>query len=343
MGKKSKQASPESTAAAQTAANKEASYYNAQLANMDQHTPYGSLYYHNVGSIDNPKWSSTITLSPEQQRLYNTNTASDNYLADLGSQQLSRIGQSVSTPYSYEGLPSLDSTAAQDAIMSRLDPAFQRDEEALRTRLINQGIGQGSQAYNTEMGNFGQRMNDARTQAILSGQQYNLAARNQGINEYNTIRNAPLNEYNAMVSGSQVTNPTFTSGGNQGINPTDIAGITQNYNNAKQASSNNTMSSLFGLGGQLGGSFLGSPAGSAAMAGLFASDINLKENIKPVGIENGYPIYEFNYIADPDRRYIGVMAQDVEKIMPEAVVESDGYKKVNYDMIGVQMREVTND
>jgi len=34
------------------------------------------------------------------------------------------------------------------------------------------------------------------------------------------------------------------------------------------------------------------------------------------------------------------MAQDVEKIMPEAVIEQDGIKMVNYDMIGVKMRAV---
>lgn len=58
--------------------------------------------------------------------------------------------------------------------------------------------------------------------------------------------------------------------------------------------------------------------------------------------KRGFPIYEFNYINIPEKTYTGVMAQDVEKIMPEAVFESEGFKKVNYDMIGIEMREVSN-
>lgn len=68
------------------------------------------------------------------------------------------------------------------------------------------------------------------------------------------------------------------------------------------------------------------------------SDIALKENIRPVGRENGFPIYEFNYIGQP-QKYIGVMAQEVERIAPEAVGEREGYKTVDYDMIGVKFRE----
>jgi hypothetical protein len=73
------------------------------------------------------------------------------------------------------------------------------------------------------------------------------------------------------------------------------------------------------------------------IASLF-SDERLKENIEPVGEENGFPIYEFNYKGD-DQKYIGVMAQDVEKIMPSAVRQENGYKSIDYDMIGVQFRE----
>jgi hypothetical protein len=68
------------------------------------------------------------------------------------------------------------------------------------------------------------------------------------------------------------------------------------------------------------------------------SDRRLKENIKPLGEENGFPVYEFNYIGD-SQRLIGVMAQDVAEIMPAAVVNYKGYMAVNYPMIGVKFRE----
>lgn len=82
-----------------------------------------------------------------------------------------------------------------------------------------------------------------------------------------------------------------------------------------------------------------SSAGIGALASLFKSDIRLKENIKEIGAENGHKIYEFNYIGNP-KRFLGVMAQDVERTHPEAVREIDGYKAVNYDAIGVKFRGV---
>ena len=108
MGKKTPKApaapDPYATAAAQTASDKETAWYNAQLANMDQVTPYGNLTYQNLGTKEAPKWQSTIALSPEQQQLYNTQTQAENALASLGADQPGRIRANVSTPFSYDGI-----------------------------------------------------------------------------------------------------------------------------------------------------------------------------------------------------------------------------------------------
>lgn len=69
------------------------------------------------------------------------------------------------------------------------------------------------------------------------------------------------------------------------------------------------------------------------------SDRSLKQDIKLVGEENGHNIYEFSYKLDPSKRFIGVMADEVEKITPDAVDIVDGYKAVDYNMIGVKFRE----
>lgn len=87
--------------------------------------------------------------------------------------------------------------------------------------------------------------------------------------------------------------------------------------------------------GQSSGNSSGSQSGFNF--GLFSSDMAVKENIIPAGIENGWPVYEFNFIGD-ERKYIGVMAQDVESVMPEAVKLIDGIKVVDYGMIGVRFR-----
>lgn len=90
---------------------------------------------------------------------------------------------------------------------------------------------------------------------------------------------------------------------------------------------------LSDLAGGLGGS-LGKELGRTG--GTIRSDIRLKENIEPLGMENGIPVYAFNYIGNPVR-YKGVMAQDILKINPDAVVEKDGYLAVYYDRIGIEM------
>lgn len=92
-----------------------------------------------------------------------------------------------------------------------------------------------------------------------------------------------------------------------------------------------------------------SQAAGLGIAGLgmynAMSDIRTKENIVPVGrLKNGLTQYEFNYkpdFGDPNIRYRGVMAQEVEQIKPEAVrVLPNGYKYVNYEMIGTRMEAV---
>lgn len=80
------------------------------------------------------------------------------------------------------------------------------------------------------------------------------------------------------------------------------------------------------------------PIAGGIAGAIMGSDIRLKENISRIGVENGFPIYAFNYIGD-DKKYIGVMAQDVEDIMPHAVHTIDGFKAVDYGLIGVKFRE----
>lgn len=270
--------------------------------------------------------------------------------AQLGLDQLGRITNAVSTPFSYSGLPSYGETdqnaAAQrgeEAILSRLNPQFQRDEEALRTRLINQGIGQGSQAYQREFESLNQAKNDARNQAILQGQQYGnaelasaLQRRNQGIQEYTTQRNAPLNEYSALTSGTQIQNPQFQSSQSGNMQPVDYAGLVQNQYNAQLGQYNAKVGQ-----GNANANTAGQLLGNAASAYYLFSDINMKKNIKPFGKENGHNIYEFEYKEiHKGRKFIGVIAQEVAEYMPEAVMSINGDLAVNYKMLGVEMREV---
>jgi hypothetical protein len=68
------------------------------------------------------------------------------------------------------------------------------------------------------------------------------------------------------------------------------------------------------------------------------SDVRLKQDVGAVGnMAEGLPLYSFRYLWD-DTEYVGVMAQDVLKVRPEAVsVGQDGYYRVDYAMLGTRM------
>lgn len=66
---------------------------------------------------------------------------------------------------------------------------------------------------------------------------------------------------------------------------------------------------------------------------LMMSDRRLKTDIKRVGTtDSGLPVYTYKYKGD-NTTQMGVMAQDVEKVNPEAVAEFNGFKAVNYSLI----------
>ena len=79
-------------------------------------------------------------------------------------------------------------------------------------------------------------------------------------------------------------------------------------------------------------------AGGGSIGEKTSSDIRLKTDIEKVGVAaNGLPIYTFRYIGG-DAVYRGVMAQDVLKVLPEAVsIMPNGYLAVRYDMLGLEM------
>ena len=83
--------------------------------------------------------------------------------------------------------------------------------------------------------------------------------------------------------------------------------------------------------------------GIGAYGAFKGSDRRLKQDIELVGRDERtmLPLYEFAYKSDPSRRFLGVMADEAEAYMPEAVKEGeDGYKYVNYAMLGIEMVEV---
>ncbi len=112
------------------------------------------------------------------------------------------------------------------------------------------------------------------------------------------------------------------------------------YNNMlaqyNSAEAQRSAAGMQGLGSAIG-------TGAALYMKYGGSDRRLKKNIEQVSIDpdTGLGIYEFEYIDGDSRRFRGVMADEVEAVVPEAVVyDSRGYALVNYSLLGIDMVEV---
>ncbi|HJU11998.1 MAG TPA: tail fiber domain-containing protein [Candidatus Binataceae bacterium] len=70
-----------------------------------------------------------------------------------------------------------------------------------------------------------------------------------------------------------------------------------------------------------------------------ASDIRLKKNIKFLEkLPSGIDLYSFQYIDGSATTFVGVLAQEIRKIRPDAVIErSSGYLAVDYAKLGLKM------
>ena len=82
----------------------------------------------------------------------------------------------------------------------------------------------------------------------------------------------------------------------------------------------------------------GGGGGRGGGGGGRRSDVNLKQDIVPLArLDHGLELYRFRYKDGDPTIYVGVMAQDVQKIDPKSVWRAgDGYLRVDYDRIGVK-------
>ncbi len=349
--------SPQITAQQQTQSNVDTAVANATLSNTNQITPQGTLTYaqtggQQVGNNFVPQYTATQTLSPEQQAIYDKTTGLQSSGLDAAKGVFQQLNNTVQKPLDFSGIPGLptDQTAlrnkAYDALTARSTTDLGRSRDAQQVQLANQGIAPGSEAYRRAMEGQDRAVVDASNQATINagtiaGQDLSQAQtiRNQGINEAQTLRNQPFQEYSQLLGlGGNIQSPTYATPTQATVAPTDVAGIQANYQQQQmqayqqqQQANNALMGGLFGLGGSVLGGAARNPSlfGLAGTAAL-GSDIRMKENIRHIGHTNdGQRLYSFNYIGDTQHQ-IGLMAQEVEKIRPDAVIEFEGLKYVDY-------------
>ncbi len=288
---------PYAVAGAQGGINQETARLQAQLNRPTINTPYGSQTWSQNGD----QYTSNINLSPDQQALFDQQQKLSLGLGQASQGALGNVQSTLSQPFSLGG--------AMDTLSSVTEPQYQRDEDALLTRLTNSGFRQGSQGYDQALQDF--QVNKDRSRAATAQQAFDLTS---------ALRSQPLSELNALRTGSQPQMPQGSQGGNIGVQPADI----------QSAFGNQYSGQLAGYNANVGtqNAKLGAGAGLAGMGLLAMSDRRLKTNIKRIGTHKiGIGLYEFDIFGG---HQVGVMADEVEKVMPSAVVEINGYKAVNY-------------
>jgi hypothetical protein len=256
-------AAPDYRAAAQETAqgNLQAAQAATAANRVNQITPYGNLTYSETGTDTqgNPTWTANTSLSDVGQQLLNNQNQASLGLGSTINSALGRTQQMMGQGFNPQ-LPSTGfnpSQTYQDAYMQRLAPQLEQSRESTMAQLANQGIVQGTKAYDNAMRQQAMRENDlllgATTQGFGVGLQANQQAYNQALGNYNL----PLNTLSALRTGAQVQNPNFVNSAQQATTGgADLLGASQmGYNaqmgdfNAKNAAQQNFNSGLMGLAG----------------------------------------------------------------------------------------------
>lgn len=334
IGKSSAPATPDYSGAAQATAagNLETAKYATQANRANQYTPYGSLTWsQGTDAQGNPnnQWTQNVNLNDTGQKLLNAGNNTSLQLSGLQQGAADRVAQSTNSalPSVYDPTKSTNDATAQ--ILSRINPQLDRQQAQMETQLTNQGLQRGTEAWNNAEKDFGYQRNDATQQAALQGINLGMNQQQQQYGQQTANRNIPLNELNAIRTGSQVTNPSFQSYGQQATTGgADLLGAAgQGYQsnlagvNAQNAGVSNLTNGLFSLG-------------AAAIPYMMMSDARLKTDISLAGkLDNGLNVYKYRYKSGGPMQ-IGVMAQEVAQVNPGAVATMpNGYMAVDYGAI----------
>lgn len=283
-------------AAAQGAASQQATAQQTQANRPNQQTDFGSTQW---SQDANGNWTQQSSLAPGLQGLQNSFT-----------QQLANNSGDATRDAAIN--------AAYGQATSRLNPQWAQQGEQMQAQLANQGLDPNSQAYRTASQQFGQQKNDAYSSAMNNaigmGTQYGLQqqAQNasqgiQGLNALHGFLNMP-----SFGAAGQAQAAPYMSAAEAAAGMLDKTNAQNSQNGADAA------------------------GGAMSMVGSIFSDERLKEDVQRLSAEAepGIPLASFRFKGGT-QRHVGVIAQDVEKVRPDAVHTdaATGFKKVDYSKL----------
>lgn len=202
--------------------------------------------------------------------------------------------------------PGYTSSSPMGMYSALLDPANQASyllsNPMFMASLDNLNRGTRNQGYMS--GLKGDMLSQLQQNWLVSGQQY-----------INNERNALLQPIQiGQASAAGQANTALTSGANIGNTMTGIG-------NAQAAG-------IIGAGNAQANAMSGLLQAGAMLGGAAMSDRRLKRDIKQLYADEIGGVYEFRYI-DGDQKFIGRMADEIQKSRPDAVfVGDDGFMRV---------------
>lgn len=171
--------------------------------------------------------------------------------------------------------------------------------------------------------------NDAR----LRNAQFQNAARGQGLQEAYAARSQPINEIIGLMAGSQVQQPNFVNAQMPTIPTTDTAGIINDNYQQRLAQWQANQGVLGGIMGGFG-TLLGAPTSSVFGSMIGLSDERAKKDKRKIGHIDGIDldVHEYRYKGESSSapKRVGLMAQEVERKNPSAVIKRNGIRYVDY-------------
>ena len=251
-----------------------------------------------------------------------------------------------------------DPGKAQLAQILAIHKQLQAQQGGLYANALQQqkkGLGAINTGYDKALGEVANSGYSAK-QSVLSREQQNLGTMNQGLTNAglgstsvmqnlqrgvysDTNRNlAQVDEMLANMRSGLQAQKAQAQAGQYGA----LAGLFQNQNQANVGLGSSLINTIGSVQHQDPNAWLGSLmdiGGELGSAAIIASDRRLKRDVRLVDIVDGVNVYEFRYKSDPSSLWLGVMADEVERI-DGAVVMVDGYRFVDYSKLPVKFKKV---
>lgn len=279
----------------------------------------------------------------EQSRLFGMDVTQGQFYNQAQAQRNAQLAAEAAFHNAAQGQQFGQNQA--EVAFSNQAQAQRNAQNAAEAQFFNQGLGQ-QLSWDTQQASFENQARQQAAQNELQFRDYNnnvaqqnwqldlsqiqnqQALRQQVLQEIIALRNQPIAETTALLGAGAPTVPQFQPWNAPTLARTPLAesvynsaALANQQYGAQMSSYNAGLGGMYGLGGTL-------------LSGMFGkSDRRLKQDIKRVGtLDNGLGVYIYRWKMRPwDKPEIGLLADEVEKVHPDAVKKFGDVMYVHYE------------